>query len=204
MIQRELKSRKKGRSIDEIKDSVEILASCTMKLYREGKVVWTGTVLQDLTSVTREDYNNGDRLHAARLPLIVSKTIKSKLYRQINYDRLLTLKKPLSRWILKKLVTKYTYAEVDSKYHFMFNDLLNSGLLNSGTEARKRTEVRSCLDELKRTGAILSWKDDNKLDGQGLIHDVKYTVEATSVFSDEQEIANGHLKLINGFSGGRK
>ena len=76
MVQRELKTRGRTRSRNEIKHAIEVMSSCILTLYKEGKEVWKGSILQDLVTVGREEYlADTDAHHIARLPLFISRSI---------------------------------------------------------------------------------------------------------------------------------
>ena len=202
MLYKELKARGKTRSIAEIKHSIEVMSSCIIVVYSGKKEIWRGAILQDLVTVGREEYIEGtDSHHVARLPLFISHSINRLEYRQFNYDRLMTCKEQLSRWIYKRLINRYKQANYMNDYHFMYSDLKNSGLLQQSTETDNRKKALSALNELTKKGVISRFEIEEKKEGRKII-DVKYTVYPTSDFVAEQKAANkrakdGYMNALN-------
>jgi len=195
MIYRELKSRKRSRSIEQIKHSIEVMSSCIITLYHGEKEVWRGSIIQDLVTVGRDDYiADTDAHHMGRLPLFVSKSINELEYRQFNYDRLMTCDEQLARWIYKRLINRYTNASIIQDYHFMYSDLTNSGLLRQGRDTDNRKKVVSALKELIDKQVLRSFNMDVRKSGKTIV-DVKYNVLASSEFQREQKAANKRASL---------
>ncbi len=145
MIHRELKSMGRERNRDQIKHAIEVMSSCILTLYKEGKEIWKGSIIQDLVTVGRKKYlANTDSQHIARLPLFISHSINQLEYRQFNYGRLMSCDEQLTRWIYKQLIHRYKQANVLNTYHFMYSDILrDSGLLQQATENRNREKLVS-------------------------------------------------------------
>jgi hypothetical protein len=191
MIQQELKSRGRTRSRNEIKHAIEVMSSCILILYKEGKEIWKGSILQDLVTVNREDYlADTGAYHIARLPLFISQSINSLEYRQFNYDRLMSCNDQLSRWIYRLLIHRYRHAALSNSYHFMYSSLAqNSGLLQQAREIDNRRKVKLALDELVNHKVLNHYEEDPRKTGRK-VTDVKYTVWPTGEFTSEQKAAN--------------
>lgn len=203
MIQKELKARGKSRNRPEIKHAIEVMSSCLLTLYSEGKEAWKGAILQDLVTVGREEYlADVDAHHVARLPLFISRAINQLEYRQFNYDRLMGCKEQLTRWLYKRLINRFRQASWTNDYHFMYSDLKNSGLLQQGRESDNRKKVVSALKELKKQNVLMRTEIDQRKNGNAIV-DVKYTVFPSPDFVKEQKAANkrlsdASLKVIEG------
>jgi hypothetical protein len=202
MLYKELKARGKTRSIVEIKHAVEVMSSCIIVVYNGKKEIWRGAILQDLVTVGREDYvEDTEAHHVARLPLFISHSINRLEYRQFNYDRLMTCKEQLSRWIYKRLINRYRQANYMNDYHFMYSDLKNSGLLQQATETDNRKKALSALNELVKKGVISRFVIEEKKEKRK-ITDMKYTVYPSTEFVGEQKAANkrakdGYMNALN-------
>jgi hypothetical protein len=163
---------------------------CNISLFKDKKEVWSGTILQDLVTVGREDYlADTDAHHIGRLPLFISHAINRLEYRQFNYDRLMSCDEQLSRFIYKKLINRYRHANFINNYHFMFLDLKNSGLLQQKRDIDNRRKVLSALNELKEKNIIASYETDERKESRA-ITDVKYTIFPSNQFISEQKAAN--------------
>jgi hypothetical protein len=196
MLQRELKTRGRGRSLNQIKHAIQVMSKCNISLFKGKKEVWNGSILQDLVTIDREEYiEDPNAYHIARLPLFISHAINQLEYRQFNYDRLMRCNEQLTRWLYKRLIHRYRQASLIDTYHFLFSDVAQgSGLLQQGRESRNREKVFSALDELQEKSIILSYKAQETKKGRK-ITDVKYTIIAAPDFIREQKAANKRAKL---------
>jgi hypothetical protein len=191
MIQKELTTRGKSRSRNEIKHAIEVMSSCIITLSKEGKEVWKGSILQDLVTVGRDEYLADSKAqHIARLPLFISHAINQLEYRQFNYDRLMSCSDQLTRWIYKQLIHRYRQASIINDYHFMYSTLeRDSGLLQQGRVNDNRRKVLEALDELKERAVIKGYECTIKKEGRKIV-DVKYKIEPATNFIGEQKAAN--------------
>lgn len=203
MISKELKARGRGRTNVQIKHAIEVMASCIITLYKEGKEVWKGSILQDLVTVGRDEYlADTSAQHIARLPLFISHAINQLEYRQFNYDRFMSCDDQLTRWLYKKLIHRFRQASFMNDYHFMYSGIeRDSGLLQQGRSNDNRRKVIDALDELVRRGILMSYDVGIRKQGRR-ITDVKYTVRPGSDFVREQKAANkrgrdDHLRALN-------
>ncbi len=190
MVQKELKARGRDRKVAQIKHAIQVMNKCTISYSIGGKEVWSGSILQDLVTVGREEFEaDRNAHHIARLPLFVSKSINFLEYRQFNYDRLMGCSEQTTRWIYKRLINRYTQASYMNNYHFMYSDVKHSGLLQQGREIDNRQKVASCLEELKAQQVITRYVSDERKEGRRIV-DVKYTVYPAPEFIAEQKAAN--------------
>ncbi len=191
MVQRELKARKRARDRNEIKHAIQVMNKCNIAVFKENKEVWSGAILQDLTTVGREEYITGvDVDHIARLPLFISHSINHLEYRQFNYDRLMSCNEQLTRWIYKRLVNRFKQASYMTSYWLKYTDIKQaSGLLQQARETDNRKKVISALKELQKNKVVLSYEIDNHKEGNAIV-EVTYTVTAAPEFIKEQKAAN--------------
>jgi len=190
MLHRELKSIGRTRSRNEIKHAIQVMNKCSISLYKDNKEIWSGSLLQDLITVGRDDYiENTDSLHVCRLPLFISHAINQLDYRQFNYNRLMSCDEQLARWIYKRLINRYRQASLMNSYHFMYTDLKESGLLQQNREVDNRNKVLSALNELKQKNIIKSFETKDYKEKRKITN-VKYTLFPTNEFITEQKAAN--------------
>jgi hypothetical protein len=196
MVQKELKARGKTRSVNEIKHAVSVMSKCNISLLNGKKEVWTGSILQDLVTVDREEYTeNTNAHHIARMPLFITHAIDKLEYRQFNYDRLMRFYNQLTRWLYKRLIHRYKQASILDTYHFMYSDVKQgSALLEQASERDNRKKVIAALDELVEDGVLLSYEAQEIKEGRK-VTDVKYTVTAAPDFIREQKAANKRASL---------
>ena len=199
MIRRELASRKKSRSITEIKRSIEILSKTHVSLYLDDSSdpVYSASILSDVTQVTRGQYIDDPSLSwVARLPALVSKSVNELTYRQFNYGVLMGLNSQLARWIHKRLSHNYTNASHMHPYDVLFRTIQrDSGLL---PHARTNDAVRAlekALDQLVTKQVLTSWESlDDRRKRRNAIGDIKYRLHPHANFIKDVVAANARLK----------
>ena len=194
MIRKELKTRGKTRSIDEIKRSIEILARTTIALYKEDDdtPVYTAPILADLTRVNRAAYLDDPKaLWIARLPALVSKSVNELTYRQINYGTLMSFDSQLARWLHKKLSHRYIYASWNKPFNMLLSSIKrDSGLLETNRVTKDRQKLEEALDQLKDAGVLLDWTGEERRGEKNAIVDVLYTLQAHPDFTSDMKAAN--------------
>ena len=190
MIFNELKKRKHARNFDEIKHAIQVMSSSTIEFHRDGKEIWRGTILQDLITVGRKEYlEDAAAYHVAKFPIFISQSINNLEYRQINYNRLMSFKKPITRWIYRKLIHRFKQAGFGNSYHFKYSDLKASGLLQKSNESKNRKIVLDALEELTKVGVISIYKSSKKMDGKTII-DIVYEIHAGCELVGDQKASN--------------
>jgi hypothetical protein len=164
MIRKELKERGHTRSLEQIRQSLSILAGCIIRLYVDSKrhPIYTGPILSDLIDVTRDDWlDNPKKLLMARLPLLVSAAINSLEYREFNYARLMKLESALARWFLRRLIHNFTQAGGLNTYDILFSTIKrDSGLITSSDMSRRVKQVDAMFAELQEQ-LVLIWHDES-------------------------------------------
>lgn len=195
MIHKELQSKNRTRNRVQIKQAIQVLSRSVLTLYRGKKEIWSGNILQDLVTVDREKYlADSKQYHVGRLPLFISRAIDRLESRQFNYERLMSCSEQLSRWIYRRLIHRYVQADHCNRYHFMYSDILHSGLLQQSDDGSNRKKVISALKELITKEVINSYDVDAKKAKNGVIVDAKYTVTPSAKFIGEQKAANKRNK----------
>lgn len=194
MIQRELKKRHKSRSIQEIKQSLEIMALATLEVQMAGRgrgIVYTNPILMNLTRQTREDLlEDPNGKWVAQLPALVSKGVNELTYRQFNYMVHMDLSTPLSRWLHKRFIHRYRNASIMAAYNFKMTSISrDSGLLRNKRTNANMDAIDEALDVLIDKDVLVRWEKDIRRTGNK-IDDVVYKVFASSEFTREIKAAH--------------
>ncbi len=198
MIRKELRERGHTRSLDEIKRSLEIMASTSIDVEMEGKgrgVIYTNPILSNMVRTTRADIEDDPGAKwTAQLPALISKSVNELSYRQFNYALHMRLSTSLARWLHKRFVHRYRNASLIDAYSFMLTSVQrDSGLLNNKRMSANAKTLMEALDELKAEGILFSVEEDKRFDGRKMV-DVKYSVYATHEFTSEVKAASARLK----------
>ena len=198
MIRKELRDRGHTRSLDEIKRSLEIMASTSIDVEMEGEgrsVLYTNPILSNMVRTTRADIAiDANAKWTAQLPALFSKSINELSYRQFNYALHMRLNTSLARWLHKRLVHRYRNASVLDAYTFSYTSVADdSGLLNNQRISANIKALNAALEELETEGVLSSIVIEKCLEGRKLL-DVIYQVYATRDFTREVMAASARLK----------
>ena len=196
-IREELKRRRHTRSYYEIVLSLKILSGSVIDLVRtveeKPKSVVKSTILPFLGSVTRDDLNHDHNAKwTAHFHPMVTDCIANLSYRQFNYDQLMKHKKPLSRWIHRQLIAKYTAASRTTPFIMYYKTIhRDSAMLRN--YSRDRTALNECdtaFEELKTNGVLSKVEKSLQLGERGKIKDIIYTLTPGQDFVSEVIAAN--------------
>ncbi len=197
MVRKELQTRGKTRSLDEIKRSIEILSKTHLSLFLDetDDPVYSAPILSDITRVTRQKYLDDTSITwIARLPALVSKSINELTYRQFNYGVLMSLSSQLARWLHKRLSRSYTNAGFLNAYEILFSSIKrDSGLLNCKRTHQNLQTLEDALEELKKSKILNAWERlEERRQGRKII-DIKYSLHAHADFIRDMKAANARL-----------
>ncbi len=165
MIRSELARMGKTRSLNEIKQALEVMQGARIRI-RKGQTAWHGdSILNGLTMVTRENWR--DALCSAWFSVTVSKAIASLAFRQIDYAWLMRHRTQLSRWLFRRLSHTYLNASLQHEYEISQTDIeQESGLLHHARASDRRVAIRKALDDLVRTDCLLFYDTIRVLHGR--------------------------------------
>lgn len=192
MISRELKVWGHTRSLDEIKRSLEIMNKSHMQLHFIGggkKAAFKGAIIPEMMEVGRAEYMADPKARwRARLPSIYSSAINTLEFRQFNYATLMSMSSQLAKWLQKRMVQRYTNAEIIRPYTIKYSTIKqDSGMLTHSREGRNKDAVIACLNDLEAQDVVMFYK---VLEAKNDPRDPLYQLTPTGDFVKETKAAN--------------
>jgi len=161
-LQEELKKNGHSYSKDQIKDALLICARTNMTVTTEnGNAVLVSNLFETLGLQTREDWKDqGNKTRAfVRFNSLVTKSIKSRTFRQINYAKVMSYKNVIARQLHKRMSHHYLQASLTSPYNFMLSTIIRDFGLTQYAQLRDNLrDVQTALDEMVEKKVILSYK----------------------------------------------
>lgn len=144
----------------EISEALEILQGASTKIERKG-TEWRHTILYDIMKTT----NGKLRVHFS---MLASQAILKGAHRPLSFSTLMTLKKPLSRWIYKQMIHFLINGEAHKPdmfqdeglkkgigYRFSYDDVFNmSGLQEMSRKRDSIAKIKEALDEMTEKGVL--------------------------------------------------
>jgi hypothetical protein len=205
-LQKELTRMGHGYNIAEIKDALYICAKTNMEVKTDdGQNVVLSSLFETLGLQTREEWKEHGKKSKAfvRFNILVTSSIKSRTFRQLNYEKCMSYKRSLARWFHKRISHIYIQADPWNNYGIRLSTIIQ----DSGIEPYSRIQdnirrVKEALEEMKEQDIlskyeceyIYSEKRKNK------IEDAKFLLFPHPYFISEMLKANKRQKQIKSVS----
>lgn len=195
-LQEELKRNGHSYSKDQIKDALLICARTNMTVTSEnGSTVLISNLFETLGLQTREDWKGQGRKSKAfvRFNSLVTKSISSTTFRQINYEKVMRYKNVISRQLHKRMSHHFIQASLVNPYHIMLSTIIRDFGLTQYAQLRDNLrDVQIALDEMVEKKVLLSYKVEKVLENSKRLKllDAKFILMADPSFISEVIGAN--------------
>lgn len=167
-LQEELKRNGHSYSKDQIKDALLICARTNMTVTSEnGASVLVSNLFETLGLQTRDDWKDqGNKSRAfVRFNSLVTKSITSRTFRQLNYEKVMSYKNVIARQLHKRMSHNYLQASIANPYHFLLSTIIRDFGLTQYTQLRDNLrDVQIALDEMVEKKVLLSYKAEKVLE----------------------------------------
>jgi hypothetical protein len=212
----------------EIAEALEVLALSKIQLsgdvpndVAEGyrwKSTQAYSMLEDLRVIEpKEGDHTPDGDHTSYFvsfhPLAAAAILQGRFFDH-NHRRTMQLRRPLARWIIKRMNLRYRQAKKDIKQGYKIS--LTRILGESGMMPEKRLRasierIREALEELKETGWLSLWQnfdetitydDSSHKRGRAPIKEITWTLYPSSEFC--QEVIEGNMNRAERFTNGQR
>ena len=199
-LQQELKRVGHSYSVSEIKDALYICSQTHLELTSEsGSAVLKSNMFETLGLQTREDWQGvGQKTRAfVRFNSLVTASIKSQTFRQLDYDKAMAFNSTIARQLHKRLSHHYIQASLNNPYTIFLSTIIRDfGLTAYKKLANNLRDVKTALDELKEKEVILDYKIERTIDAtqRNRLLDAKLTLTPHPRFSSEVIKANERRK----------
>jgi hypothetical protein len=190
-LQEELKRNGHSYSKDQIKDALLICARTNMTVTSEsGTSVLVSNLFETLGLQTREDWKDQDNKSRAfvRFNSLVTKSITSRTFRQLNYEKVMSYKNVIARQLHKRMSHHYVQASISNPYHFLLSTLIRDFGLTQYAQLRDNLrDVQIALDEMVEKKVLLSHKVEKILESskRAKLLDAKFTLLPDPSFTSE-------------------
>ena len=201
-LQKELKRNGHSYSLTQLKDALFICAHTRITVRAEnGNAVLVSGMFETLGLQTREDWKGkGAKTKAfVRFNSLVTASIKSGTYRQLNYELSMSYKNVIARQLHKRMSHHYTQASITNPYHIMLSTIIRDfGLAEYARPSLNLSHVRKALEEMKEKNVVLSYQIEKMLDSgsRNKLLDAKIIITPNPYFAGEVMNANTRQKNI--------
>lgn len=204
----ELKGTKHEMGYSQLREGLYVLRHSSLKITsRSSGESWDENYLSRLVEGGISKNSGGEREYQkwfCSFHLLVTKSIQDISYKMTNYQRLMQIKGLMPKYLYKRMVLVYSYAQKGRPYEpTLLQILTDSGRgispeMKNNVKAMKRT-----LDELVKRGVIEWVEEIRQMEGRKLIN-IRYRIHPTAEFVSECIRANKQQKRLKNISGKRK
>lgn len=201
-LQQELKNTGHSYSKAQIKDALFICANTRLTVKTEdGGAVLVSGMFETLGLQTREDWKGkGAKTKAfVRFNSLVTASIKSGTYRQLNYRQSMSYKNVIARQLHKRMNHHYTQASIIHPYGIMLSTIIRDfGLAEYEWLSHNLRNVQKALEEMKAKDVILGYTIEKTLEAgsRSKLLEAKFIITPTPQFAGEVMHANARQKRI--------
>lgn len=200
-IQQELSKRGHGYNISEIKQAIEICSKSIIETTDENGVTMVSTIFPFVGKENNKNIKGGKNRVVVMLHPLVTRSINEGTYRAINYEKVMSYKMALSRWLHKKISHYYTQIGKENPYPIKLSTIIrDSGMKQYEKISHTILQVKKALDEMKKNDTLSSYVVEiDKKENSRVIVDAKFLLYASNSFISEVKKANhlANLQLDN-------
>jgi hypothetical protein len=203
-LQQELAQRGHTYNLDELKTALLICANTKLEIKTDdGSITIVSSIFQTLGLQTREDWQKfGQKTRAfVRFNPLVTQSIKSRNFRQLDYDRSMSFKSVIARQLHKRMSHHYTQASWQHPYTINLLTIIRDfGLTKYEKLPNNLRDVIAALKEMQKADVILSYEVEKITDERrrNKLLDAQFTLVPHPSFSGEQKAANKRRSDIEG------
>lgn len=203
-LQEELRRNGHSYNKQEIKDALLICARTNITVTSEdGNSILVSNLFETVGLQTRENWKGtGQKSRAfVRFNALVSKSIKSRTFRQINYEKVMSYKNVIARQLHKRMSHHYIQASIANPYHILLSTIIRDlGLTQYARLRDNLRDVQISLDEMQEKDVLLSYKIEKVLENskRNKLLDAKFILIPNPIFVGDMTRANKrHSEIKN-------
>ena len=136
---------------------------------------------------------NDEKQTFVRFSPLVTKSIKERSFRLINYEQVMSYKSVIARLLHKRMSHHYTQASLTEPYHFLLTTIIRDfGLTKQAQLRNNQIEVEKALEEMKEKNVVLNSKADKIIENASRtkLIDVKFNIQPHPFFVSDIKKAN--------------
>lgn len=171
-----------GYNKNEIKEALLICAKTKFEVtVEDGSIVVVSSIFETLGLQTKEDWKGTGKKTKCfvRFNPLVTRSIKDKTFRLLNYDKNLSLESVIARQLHKRLAHHFTQASLMNPFGILLSTIIRDfGLTQYKKLSDNWRDVETALKELKAKEVILDYKKEQILeaDRRNKLADVKVSI----------------------------
>lgn len=189
-LQKELKDTGHSYSTQQIKQALTILARTGIELKSEdAEIEIHFSPIETLGFKGKNDENQT----FVRFSPLVTKSIRERSFRLINYEQVMSYKSVIARLLHKRMSHHYTQASLTDPYHLLLTTMIRDFGLTRQTQLRNnQIEVEKALQEMKEKNVVINFQCDKVIESAARtkLIDVKFSIQPHPYFVSDVKKAN--------------
>jgi hypothetical protein len=189
-LQKELKDTGHSYSTQQIKQALTILARTGIELKSEdAEIEIHFSPIETLGFKGKNDENQT----FVRFSPLVTKSIRERSFRLINYEQVMSYKSVIARLLHKQMSHHYTQASLTDPYHLLLTTMIRDFGLTKQTQLRNnQIEVEKALQEMKEKNVVINFQSDKVIENAARTRliDVKFSIQPHPFFVSDIKKAN--------------
>ncbi|EAZ97467.1 hypothetical protein [Marinobacter sp. ELB17] len=197
-LRTELKNHKHTYSYDQLREGLYVLRRAGLRITNPltGES-WEEGFLSRLVEGGQRGVKDGPSYEPwyASFHKLVTKSITDLTYRQMNYPRLMSIPGQLAKYIYKRMVAVYTFADLDKPYQPSLIQILEES--GRGVSPDMKINIKAmnrALSQLKAQGATAHSEELKRVKQGRKVLNIRYNIFPTQQFVSEIIEANKQQK----------
>ena len=166
-LQKELERTGHAYSYTQIKDALEILVSCNMKLTmviedKKKEDLFSESLFGRMAGKTEDGWIEGDGKRTSFVIFfnsLVKKSIFELTFRRYNYELCMKYSNFIARYLHKRLSHNYIQASMMKPYEILMSTIIEgSGMKSYSKNSDNNKYISKALDEMKGEKILIDWK----------------------------------------------
>lgn len=184
-MRKELKERGHNYTIRQIKESFSVMTNSTILFEpkdrpKEGRMEFS--IISAYVLRTHEDVRTGKEQEYGYILFgdVFKEELKKAAFRMFNYTTSMKFKKPLARWIFKRIFSRFRQATIGKPFSIKATTILRWSGMTPRKQFRDNLRViREALQELKDLNMITSWEEEaiSDKDRKNKLADMKFHIK---------------------------
>lgn len=198
-LRKELAAQGHAMTIVAIKEALQICNHSHLEVREEEVDLLSAPIFPVMMMSNRREWleNPKDARCYVQFNPLVTQCINQLTYRQFNYLTHMKHKRPLTRWLHKRLAHNYTQANIVSPYHILATTIIRNSAWVSASRFRDNIKtIDGAMDELKEKQVIYDYEKEIRYNTDSkTMADVKYILSPSFDFVGEMKTANKRKQL---------
>jgi hypothetical protein len=159
-----------GYNIPDIKEAILICAQTNMQVFSEDrKSVVVSNMFETLGLREWDDWKKHGNKSVAFVKFnhLVTQCIKDRTFRQINYDKCMSYKKTIARWLHKRISRHFIQADFTNSYTILFSTIIRDSGMKVYPQMRDNMrQIQDGLEEMKEKKVLREYHIEKILGGK--------------------------------------